>query len=258
MTAVDPYPSPVVDRAAVPPSTRTVVDRLAADRPAFHGAHGHEQVWNLVTEALDVIARVVQPGDATLECGSGASTVVFTATGARHTAISPFEAEHERIRAYLAQLGIDDSGLHTVAGRSQDVLPGLDGQLDVVLIDGLHKFPHPMVDWYYATRLLRVGGHLLMDDIPIPAVAVAFRFMRMDPGWELVEVAGDRVAVFRKLAEPAPGDDWLAQPFNARPDYAFAGRRRAAALHARDAASAFAARHPALGRLRRRIAGRAR
>jgi hypothetical protein len=248
----------VADPTAAPPTPQAVVQRLTAEKPAFHGPAGDEQVWNLLPEALVVIAKLVRPGDRTLECGSGASTVAFAAAGARHTAVSPFALEHDRIRAYLRQLGIDDTGLETIAGGSQDVLPGFtpEDPLDVVLIDGLHKFPHPAVDWYFTTRHLRVGGHLLLDDIPIPSVAVVFRFMNRDPAWELLDVVGDRLAVFRKLAEPLPGDDWLAQPFNARTDYRFAGLR-AFRLHARDARARIAGRHPALGRLRRRLVGRA-
>jgi predicted O-methyltransferase YrrM len=244
--------------SAAAPSALVIAERLAAERPAFHGHEGEETVWNLVSDALRLIARVVREGDETLELGAGASTVVFAAAGARHTAISPFEHEHRRIRSYLEGAGIDDGRLETIAGRSQDVLPGLTRAepLDVALIDGLHKFPHPVVDFYYVSRLLRVGGHLLLDDIPIPSVGVVFRFMRGDPDWELVEVSGDRVALFRKLGEPPGGDDWDAQPFNARMDYGFAGPARGLGLRARDAVTRFATRHPELGRARRRLARR--
>jgi predicted O-methyltransferase YrrM len=240
------------------PGALAIAERLAAERPAFHGHVGEETVWNLVPEALRLIAGVVEEGDRTLEVGSGASTVVFVAAGGRHTAISPFADEHRRIREYLAGAGIDDGRLETIAGRSQEILPTLElpEPVDVALIDGLHKFPHPAVDFHYAARLLRVGGSLLLDDVPIPSVGVVFRFLRTDPGWQLVDVAGDRVALFRKLSEPAGGDDWGAQPFNARMDYGFVAPWRRVRLRARDGVTGLAGRNPWMGRARRRLTGR--
>jgi Methyltransferase domain len=201
-----------------------IVDRILNDRPAFH--LGGEVEWNSLPETLGTICRAVEPGHATLETGVGASTVVFAARGAHHTAISPDADEHRRVAEYCRQIGVDTSRLTFVEGLSDDVLPSLlsrERTLDVAFIDGAHSFPFPEVDWFYVTRSLKVGGCLLMDDIPIPAVTPLFRHMQLEHNWRLDGVLDNRAAAFTLVAEPEP-EDWPGQPFNHRyPDYSFAG-----------------------------------
>jgi predicted O-methyltransferase YrrM len=173
---------------------------------------------------LELIARHVSPGDRTLETGAGASTVVFAAAGARHHAISPFGDEHKRIATYCADLGVGTDAVSFVEGRSDRVLPTLLGgeRFDLAFIDGMHSFPGPVVDYHYVEQLLRPGGVLLLDDVPIPAVAVAFRYMRSSPDWAFVEVVDDRAAVFRKVADADDEDNWRTQPINRRyPDFSY-------------------------------------
>ncbi len=207
-----------------------VVERLVAERPSFH--LGGACRWNALPETLALISRTVSPGARTVETGTGASTVVFAACGARHTAISPAPDEHERIRAWCAGAGVDASAVDFVAAPSDRALPGLAGErFDAAFVDGKHSFPHPVIDWHYVAAGLRVGGALVVDDLAIPAVAVVARHMLLDPAWELVEVVDDRAGLFVKRAEPEAHDDWEAQPFNRDyPDFGFLrpGRRLAA------------------------------
>lgn len=200
-----------------------IIGRLQADRPAFH--QGGQARWDSLPGTLEEIRRSVRRGDTTIETGSGASTVVFAAAGATHTAISPDGQEHERIRDYCRTVGIDDSQLRFVVGASEDVLPTLlsrERTLDFAFIDGAHAFPFPAVDWCYITRALNIGGKLLMDDITIPAVTTVFRHMLAEPNWELERVLDDRAAILRLTAEPPLGD-WEVQGSNAGfPDFSFA------------------------------------
>lgn len=236
-----------------------VVDLLVRKRPSFHlgGA-----VWNALPETLTLVARYVQEGDRTVETGAGASTVVFAAAGARHTAISPIADEHERIRAWCQEHEVPTASLTFVVATSDRVLPALAQEevLDAAFIDGKHSFPHPVVDWHYLATALRPGGVLLVDDLPIPAVAPAVRHMLADPAWELLELADNRAGVFRKLAEPEPGDDWEAQPYNrGYPDFGFLPLAERVPLQARHAARQgrreLGARVPALRRAWQRVSG---
>lgn len=199
------------------------IERLLADRPAFHA--GGDARWDSLPGTLEEIRRSVRPGDTTLETGAGASTVVFAATGALHTAISPDAGEHERIRTYCREAGVDEGRVSFVVGCSEDVLPSLLGHertLDFALIDGAHAFPFPAVDWCYISRALRIGGRLLIDDITIPTVTPVFRHMLVEPNWQLDSVLDERAAVLTLTAEPASGD-WPAQRSNARfPDFGYA------------------------------------
>jgi Methyltransferase domain len=201
-----------------------VVRRLLEDRPSFH--RGGDARWDSLPETLEAVRRTVKPGDRTLETGAGATTVVFAASGAHHTAISPDPVEHERIRDYCRQIGVDDSRLEFVVGMSEDVLPSLlsrERTLDVAYIDGAHRFPIPQVDWCYTTRALKVGGTLLMDDITIPSITPVFRHMTLEEDWRLDATLDDRAAEFTLLAEPPSEDVWGAERLNARyPDFSFA------------------------------------
>lgn len=212
-------------------STLDIVAQLLQDRPVFH--QGGKTRWDALPGTLTAIQQRVRRGERTLETGCGASTVVFAAAGGHHTAISPDPREHERVRAYCEQIGMDHSGLHFVAGFSDLVLPELctSRVLDAAFIDGAHAFPYPAVDWHYVTRGLKVGGWLLLDDIPIPAVSYVFRYMQSDPSWQLEEILDGRTAALRLISEPAP-EDWTLQPFNRRPDYSFAPLPRRARLSA--------------------------
>jgi predicted O-methyltransferase YrrM len=199
-----------------------VIRMLEEDRPRFH-QQGAAQ-WDSLPETLRLIQRLVpEVGGSTLEIGCGASTVVFAASGASHTAISPEPDEHRRVRDYCDQIGVDHSRLRLIVGLSDEVLPSLPAErtIDLAFIDGAHSFPYPAIDWYYVTRMLNIGGHLVFDDVPIPAVAPLFRHMTLEPNWRLDATLDNRAASFTLLAPPRP-EEWSGQPFNQKyPDYSF-------------------------------------
>ena len=199
-----------------------VITKLEADHPRFHQQGVAE--WNSLTETLKLIQRATPEGGSTLETGCGASTVVFASSGANHTAISPDPEEHRRVREYCEQIGVDHSRLRFIVGLSDEVLPGMPAErtLDVAFIDGAHSFPYPAVDWYYITRMLKIGGQLVFDDVPIPSVAPLYRHMTLEPNWRFDAILDNRAAAFTLLAPPKP-EEWSGQPFNrGYPDYSFA------------------------------------
>jgi precorrin-6B methylase 2 len=201
-----------------------IVEQLLADRPSFH-CGGNAQ-WASLPETLRSIDDSVSAGDVTIETGVGASTVVFAAGGASHTAISPDPREHELVRDYCRRIGVDDDRLTFIAGSSEDVLPSLlsrERTLDVAFIDGAHSFPFPEVDWCYITRSLKAGAALVMDDITIPTVKPLFDHMSLEPNWRLDRVLDERGAAFTLLHPPNPDDFWQDQRMNAHyPDFGFA------------------------------------
>lgn len=236
-----------------------ILQVILKDWPALH--LGGTQHWNSLPETLAAIDASVKPGDSTIETGVGVSTVVFASRGANHTVVSPSAEEHERVRAYCRRIGVDDSRLNFIAGSSDEVLPsflGAERILDGAFIDGAHSFPFPIIDWHYISRALKIGGTLLMDDIPIPAAAQVFRHMRLEPNWQLDGVYDGRSASFTLLAPPPPGDDWSDQPYNGHyPDFSFAPVpdriRLEASYRAKWLRSGLAQRYPSLSALRRRI-----
>lgn len=194
-----------------------VVAQLLTRQPAFHSAAGGElATWNALPGTLRALDEIVEPGDVTLETGAGASTVVFAAAKSKHIAVSPAPAEHERIRSYCSEVGIDTSGVEFVPDTSDVVLPRLTTALDVAFVDGNHSFPHPVVDFHYISRLLRVGGYLVLDDVPIPSVGVVHEFLLDDPSWQLSSMLDDRAAVWLKVATMPQEDLWRSHRFNRR------------------------------------------
>lgn len=239
-------------------SKQDVVQRLLTDRPSFHLCGGAR--WDALPGTLEAVRRSTNYGDPTIEIGAGASTVMFAASGACHTAISPNPAEHQRVKNYCRRIGVDESRIRFVTGLSEDVLPSLlghDRTLEVAFIDGAHSFPFPMIDWYYITRSLNVGGKLLLDDITIPAVAQIFRHMRLEHNWRLDGVFDERAAAFTLLAPPGP-EDWARQAFNkGYPDFSFANLPRRPLLEAayriRQLRRRAGQRYPSLRHIYRRL-----
>lgn len=246
-----------VDNCEMAGPTIDIVEVLEKNQPQFHW--GGTRCWNAAPETLREIQRSVGKGMRTLETGCGASTVVFASREAHHTVISPAHDEHQRVINYLHESGISTSRLNFEAGFSDDVLPkicnyperlkewgtwfsdhfdaatpskigtgdtaelwreGNERHLDFVFLDGAHSFPYPIIDWHYSIRALKLGGRLLLDDIPIPAVACVYRYMISDPCWKLISILDNRAAVFELISYPAPEDSRL-QPYNRYPDFGF-------------------------------------
>lgn len=193
-----------------------IVDQLLASQPAIHGdeASGQERMTHgLSTPALRFIAETVRDGQRTLETGSGYSTIVFASVGSDHTVVVPNVFEGERIRAYCASCGIDDSRVSFHFEPSERVLPGLDPDpLDLVLIDGSHSFPHTFIDWFYTAHRLNVGGWLLLDDVHLWTGRVLRDFLDEDPAWDRVTEYLGRTSLFRKVTETDPDVLWTDQP----------------------------------------------
>ena len=102
--------------------------------------------------------RSPNEGGRTLETGCGISTVLFAMWAAEHVCVVPWPREADACREYLQQHGLPDHVTFEV-GWSDEVLPRLSGPpLDLVLVDGGHGFPAPILDWYYAASRLREGG----------------------------------------------------------------------------------------------------
>lgn len=195
------------------PTKFTILEEIASSRPTFHHDAGREQVWSARHETLKCLAEVTQTDSRTVETGVGASTVIFAAAGANHTAISPMPREHRMVEQYCREHGISTDRLEQIEGYSEEVLPSYypETPFDVVFIDGKHSFPYPILDWHYLTNSLAVGGTLVLDDIRAPAVEMLCRIMLADAGWRLRSAPDGEAAVFTKGAVPPPGDPWQEQ-----------------------------------------------
>jgi hypothetical protein len=152
----------------------------------------------------------------TLETGCGGTTVVFAACGAHHTVVTPSRDEEQRVRDLCDQHRISLANVDFQIGSSDTLLVGWREPLDLLLIDGAHRFPFPMLDWHYGATHLKPGGRLWVDDIAIPSVNCLFTFLQREREWRLMAIHDDKVAEFTKVADARRSDtiDWELQRYN--------------------------------------------
>jgi precorrin-6B methylase 2 len=194
----------------------SAVELLIAERPVFHPAQ-----WGSSQAVIRWLAENTRPGHRTLETGSGHSTVTLLAAGAEHTAIAPSSDQREKILAWCAAHDVSTDNLTFVDARSQDVLPAMElAELDLVLIDGWHAFPIPMIDWYWTAPALKIGGHMVIDDTQIRPIRYLSEYLSADrERWRKV-VQIETTAVFQKLrSDVVDAGEWHAHPHSRRPIY---------------------------------------
>ena len=208
-----------------------LTDALRAAPP---GLHGDGEYWGLAWAALGWLEQTVRPGWATLETGAGASTLVFAAAGAMHEAVTPDPAEETRVRAQCDERGIDSSGVRFLLGASHEVLAEWTPRpLDLVLIDGAHGFPYPVLDWWHLSPHVKVGGFVLLDDAYLPAVASIVDHVRSSTAWRLEEAVSFRTACARKLSDAPPPFEADARAAHGKMSFAYLPPRRRAVASVR-------------------------
>jgi len=107
---------------------------------------------------------------------------------ASHTIIDPKQMDvwHGVGVAHLERAGIDFYSL--ISEPSELALPNLlrsqPGGFDFVFIDGWHTFDQTMLDIFYANRLVRVGGYIVIDDCNWASVSAAVSYYMNYPSYE--------------------------------------------------------------------------
>jgi hypothetical protein len=134
---------------------------------------------------------------------------VFAAAGTDHEAVTPLPDERERIVAECRRRGISTTRVSFHIGASHEVLPTLEPRpLDLVLIDGAHGFPYPILDWWQLAPRLRIGGRLMLDDCYMPPIAALADALRAQPAWEVAATPGRRTVVLTKRSGELPPFEW--------------------------------------------------
>lgn len=192
------------------------LDQLLAHPPLVHrDGTGEVTSWQLPDDVLRYMAEAVRPGDATLETGEGLSTIVMAMSGARHTCVSPNVEALSLIQEYCSSNGISFDGVSVLQGMSQEVLPAAElPPLDLVLIDGCHGFPSPMIDWFYTAQVLKPGGRMVIDDMQLASCRLVADFLRTEPGWETDFEYQGHTEAFVKTSDRPPGLEWALQPYD--------------------------------------------
>jgi len=192
-----------------------IVDKLERDRPLFHDDIDHCLTsWNTNLHLLRFVEGWLKPRMRTLETGSGYSTVVFIAKGCFHTCITPSELEIDRIVTYCRENNISIDQSRFINKNSTDCLPFIQHEeIDLMFIDGAHRFPYPIIDWFYGSRLIKDGGLVIVDDTDIVSCFILRKFLESDTYWEQV-LNENTYAVFKKMGECNYPNDWVGQIFS--------------------------------------------
>jgi hypothetical protein len=189
---------------------------ILSDPPKLHENRGELiSDWKIDSMTCFELNSRLKPGLNTLETGAGLSTIIFAANGCQHTCIMPDKAQADRIQDYCRSANIDTSNVKFVIAKSSDIIHQLPrSEFDLILIDGCHGFPSIFVDFYYAAKLLKIGGTLIIDDMHIYTCQLAARFIQSDPGWN-VELKTKRVVFGMKISDTIDYE-WTSQRFVVR------------------------------------------
>jgi predicted O-methyltransferase YrrM len=124
---------------------------------------------------------------------------------ANHTIIDPFQAKHYQ---NIGVLNLQRSGyefFNLIEEPSEFALPALasveEGTFDLIFIDGWHTFDHTLVDMFFANRLLKVGGYIVVDDCNMSPVAKAVSYVSNYPAYKLKSQNQPLVKPIRLLAQ---------------------------------------------------------
>jgi len=171
--------------------------------------------YGIGKDVLSFIAKNISKGEKTLETGAGCSTLVFAYCGAVHTAVTPSGSEIELIKKYAAEQEIDMGAVTFVPQSSDYFLPrNEDEGYNMVLLDGKHAFPWPVVDWFYTADKLKKDGLMLIDDAEMRSVSILIDFMNADPNWELVQDFDGKTLAFKKTKDKTLDVAWHMQPYS--------------------------------------------
>jgi predicted O-methyltransferase YrrM len=176
-----------------------------------------EFLYSLIREDPGIL-RTLEVG-----CAQGFSSLFICSalagrSGANHTIIDPSQTSYWD-RAGVSNLERAGFNFFQLIERgSEFVLPRLlsdaEGQYDFVFVDGFHTFDHTLIDCFYATRLLRVGGVLAIDDVTYASVRRVVNFVSSYPCYRIQGVVGPTAAnlwirlVFRTLMAPISRETW--------------------------------------------------
>ncbi len=200
----------------IPSLPRFDLKKLVLNPPKLHQDKGQLiSDWRIDNTTCFELNSRLKPGLKTLETGAGLSTIIFAANGCQHTCVTPDKAQVDRIQDYCRSANIDAGDVKFIIAKSSDVIHQLPrSEFDLILIDGCHGFPSIFVDFYYATKLLKTGGTLIIDDMHIYTCQLAARFMQSDPGWN-VKLKTGRVAFGTKVSDTID-EEWTSQRFVVR------------------------------------------
>lgn len=197
------------------------IHEVMEDMPRIHG----QGTYGVTVPVLEHFDRILTPASLSAETGSGLTTIMCAIIGCQHTAIAPAPEEFQRMREYCAKHDISLKNVTFIAESSVDALPRLaENTFDFCFIDGCHGYPVAHIDFYYMSRMLKIGGVLGVDDTQIWPLEEMLLFLKMEEAWQFDMIA-DGTAFFTKNLADHEAREWDIQPYNAQKTAAIARRQ---------------------------------
>jgi precorrin-6B methylase 2 len=172
----------------MPPASLVSFARLGLD---FNGTDRPTALAGLHLHWLFQILRG-QTVRQSLEVGFGlgiSAAALFHAGVEAHIAIEISKARLPVAEANVAKVRQAHQQFRLLQGRSDRWLPALveeGAAVDLLLIDGGHRFDDVFIDVHYAQKLIRPGGIMLLDDCGLSGVRAVTSWLDSNLGhlWE--------------------------------------------------------------------------
>jgi predicted O-methyltransferase YrrM len=117
--------------------------------------------------------------------GISASYILMANKNVNLMSIDPFQKDKDQWNSMglklLKEMGLDERH-HYIGEKSYISLPKLlstygEEYFDFIFIDGWHTFDYTLIDFFYADKLLRIGGIILIDDALHKGVAKFVKYI---------------------------------------------------------------------------------
>lgn len=156
----------------------------------------------------------------TLEVGLGygrSAAYIMMATQKPHIAIDPFQKNY----GYQAVKNIEAAGLQHAFTHIEDfshfALPELchkQEEFDFIFIDGDHKFDGILIDFYFASMLVKTGGYILFHDTWMRSTRLVNRFVEKNRhDFKTIDVPLSNLHLIQKIRDTDPRDGMYFQEF---------------------------------------------
>ena len=202
MSKIHPTPSPIaaLDLLKQIRTEKRVYDREGNEHDFHSGIDENESRF-----LSDLIDRFSPNRSVEVGCAYGISSLCIcqalqrNSESPHHTIIDPFQnTQWNGVGLFhLERCGFNF--VDHIDELSEFALPQLlrekgEGHFDFALIDGMHTMDHTLLDMFYMTRLLKVGGLLVVDDVNMPPVNRAVRYVMNYPCYEFAGKADHQIA----------------------------------------------------------------
>lgn len=186
---------------------------LIKNRPLLHTMKGNLEDWGISNKLAKYIFKKSK-GKKTLEIGSGLSTLIFMLSSSDHTCINPRELDKKKLFLEIENKNLDKNKLKFIQSKSENICHSLDEKYEIILIDGSHTFPWPIVEWFYLGILLKKNSIMILDDVDWWPVSILDLYMKKSDSW-FFEFGDDRFSCFRSLKE---GEDLISHKWEKQAD----------------------------------------